>query len=66
MSIRTYRSYLGDGVYVSFDGDHDCLVLTTEDGIDISNTIYLDGEVLAAFEFYLADLRERIAARHQK
>lgn len=34
------KQYIGDGVYVDYDGFH--LVLTTEDGISVTNTIYLD------------------------
>lgn len=44
--------YLGDGVYAAFDGYH--VVLTT--GADVSrnpdNTVYLDAQVLAAFDAY--------------
>jgi hypothetical protein len=32
------KEYLGDGVYVDYDGD---LILTTDNGIEITNTIYL-------------------------
>jgi hypothetical protein len=59
------RTYLGDGVYVAFDGARDHIVLTTENGVCV-NTIYLDGEVLAALELYVARLRERIKAISEK
>lgn len=40
------KTYLGDGVYL--DQEPGRLVLTTEDGISVTNTIYLEEEVLAA------------------
>lgn len=39
------RAYIGDGAYVAFDGY--ALVLTTEDGISVTNTIVLEPEVFA-------------------
>lgn len=45
------KAYLGDGVYIDrYEGS---LVMTTENGIRATNTIYLDGEVLEAFLDYL-------------
>lgn len=46
------KEYLGDGVYVEMQNDY-YVVLTTEDGIAVSNTIYLEPEVLIAFERWL-------------
>ena len=44
------KRYLGDGVYVDFDGFQ--IVLTTEDGLRATNTIYLEPEVVnALFRF---------------
>ncbi len=40
------KSYIGDAVYVQFDGYH--LVLTTEDGIRTSNIIALEDAVFLA------------------
>jgi len=40
------KTYLGDGVYVQAR-DRD-IILTTEDGISVSNTIYLEPSVLHA------------------
>lgn len=37
------KTYLGDGAYVDYDGHN--IVLTTEDGIDVTNTIYLEPSV---------------------
>lgn len=40
------KVYLGDGVYL--DRWHDGIVLTTENGIEVGNTIYLEPEVVLA------------------
>ena len=40
------KEYLGDGVYVDVEGA--MIVLTTEDGIKATNTIYLEPEVYDA------------------
>lgn len=45
------KTYLGDSVYVDFDGYH--LVLTTENGGDASNTIYLEPTVYTALTRYV-------------
>jgi hypothetical protein len=48
--------YLGDGVYIEFDGYQ--IKLTTSDGIHDTNTIYLEDQVLAAFLQYVKELKE--------
>lgn len=50
------KSYLGDGVYVDFDGFS--LVLTTENGIEVTNTIVLEPEVYSELTRYVAELKE--------
>lgn len=45
------KAYLGDGAYVEFDGYG--LVLTTEDGMRATNTIYLEPEVYRALVAYV-------------
>lgn len=52
------KVYLGDSVYVAFDGFG--LVLTTENGFGPSNTIVLEPEVYEALTQYVARL---VAAR---
>ncbi|HUE84496.1 MAG TPA: hypothetical protein VMO26_00310 [Vicinamibacterales bacterium] len=42
----TRKLYLGDGAYAAFDGWH--VVVTTEDGYEATNTIYLDRSVYEA------------------
>lgn len=49
------KVYLGDGVYVYFDGYS--IVLTTEDGVHITNTIVLEPDTLQAFNEYLEGKR---------
>ena len=44
------KTYLGDSVYADFDGYH--FVLTTEDGVTVSNTIYLDPDVYEALTLF--------------
>lgn len=40
--MSNYKEYLGDGVYLDYDGFH--IVLTTEDGISVTNRICLEPE----------------------
>lgn len=51
------KSYLGDGCYVEWDGY--ALVLTTEDGIRATNTVYLESEVYQALVDYVERLKEK-------
>jgi hypothetical protein len=55
------KSYLGDGVYIEF-GDYG-IVLTTEDGISVTNRIVLEPEVLDALIAFVEHLRKRTVAR---
>ena len=45
------KHYLGDGVYIEFDGF--TIILTTENGIEVTNTIVLEPEVLNNFTEYI-------------
>ena len=51
------KQYLGDGVYADYDGY--MLILTTEDGENILNTIYLEPEVYVALVRYVEYLRQK-------
>lgn len=54
------KAYLGDGVYADFDGY--AVVLTTENGISVTNTIVLEPEVyeaLVAYRQHLEDIARR-------
>lgn len=48
------KRYLGDAVYVDFDGFS--YVLTTEDGIRVTNRIVLEREVYAELTRYVEAL----------
>lgn len=49
------KRYLGDGVYVEFDGY--AIILTAEDGIRITHRIVLEPDVYRAFVSYVEQLR---------
>lgn len=51
------KAYLGDGVYVDFDRGQ--IVLTTEDGISTTNTIYLEPEVYERLVEVVDDFKKR-------
>ena len=51
------KDYLGDSVYIDVNAIGQ-IVLTTENGYGPSNTIYMEPEVVAAFERYLARIRQ--------
>lgn len=61
MSFPNFKAYIGDSVYVQFDGYH--IVLTTENGYpdDPRNRIALEPEVYSALGEWVARLKERIA-----
>lgn len=50
------KEYLGDGLYVHFDGYQ--VVLSAFNGIEDTNTVYLDSSVLRAFLEYIERLKE--------
>jgi hypothetical protein len=45
------KVYLGDGVYAEFDGEN--LILTTENGISVTNKIVLEPEVWGTLLMYI-------------
>ena len=45
------KHYIGDGVYVDFDGF--AIVLTTEDGVSVTNKIVLEPEVYNSLVNYV-------------
>lgn len=55
------RTYLGDGVYVAIE-DH-MVKLTTENGIETTNTIYLEVEVMDALETWWTRMQEKYKRR---
>jgi hypothetical protein len=60
------KTYLGDGVYAEADDDGLSVTLTTENGIAVTNTIYLEAEVLDALDkFVRAWIYERQRPKEQ-
>jgi hypothetical protein len=53
------KEHLGDAVFVDHDGYH--VVLTTEDGVQTTNRIYLDPGVFTALYNWHRHLQERFA-----
>lgn len=51
------KQYLGDGVYAQFDGF--AVVLTTEDGVRVTNTVVLEPEVYSALVEFVERLEKR-------
>lgn len=45
------RKYLGDGVYVKYTGEE--IILSTSDGINTTNKIYLNVEILSALSEFI-------------
>lgn len=54
--VVTRKQYLGDGVYVDVSGP--LIVLTTENGYAITNSIYLEPETVGALMKYLKSMKE--------
>lgn len=54
-SIDRDKAYLGDGLYVEYDGWQ--IKLYASDGVEATNTVYLEPAVLTAFEKYVKKLR---------
>lgn len=51
------KKYLSDGVYADYDGYH--IVLTAENGIETTNTIYLDDTTTEALLNFIKSLKEK-------
>lgn len=58
------KEYLGDAVYCEFDGHH--VVLTAENGISTTNTIWLEPDVLGRLEDFVKRLRIAVESRGGK
>lgn len=56
-----HKTYLGDAVYVEVDDQG--LVLTTENGISVTNRIVLEPDVVVQLERYIARLRDEARYR---
>ncbi len=56
--MTNFREYLGDGVYATYDGGDGTIVLTTENGVDVTNTIVLEPVVMLALMDWLLKIRD--------
>ncbi len=52
------RRYLGDGVYVDYDGYH--VVLMTKDGVQVTNRILLDPDAWTSLDKWADDLKKKL------
>lgn len=53
--VMSTKQYLGDGVYVCTDGYG--LVVTTENGVEATNTVYLEPKTLEALMEYVKNIK---------
>lgn len=51
------KAYLGDGVYVEWDPGREAFILTTENGVEITNTIVLELEVYRNLILFVEQLK---------
>ncbi len=54
------KEYIGDGVYADYDGYH--IILTAENGIEVTNRIALEGQVVKSLERYVKTLQQALKA----
>ena len=54
-----YKEYIGDGVYAYYDGFN--IVLTVEDGISVTNTIFLEPSVWENACRYVEGVKDKLA-----
>lgn len=56
---KSYKRYLGDGVYAEFDGAH--IVLSTDgDMMCYNNTIYLSGKVSSSLVAMIDEIGDKL------
>ncbi len=55
MSNSTHKEYLGDAVYAEFENQR--LRLTTSNGYQTTNEIYLEAEIYTALEAYVRRIK---------
>ena len=56
MSV-TDKTYLGDGLYAAWDGEY--IILSAENGIRATDTVYLDAETWAELVDYIDRLKAK-------
>ena len=50
------KEYIGDGAYAAVDA-HGDVVLTTENGISVQNTVVMEPSVVRSFEDFIKRMR---------
>jgi hypothetical protein len=53
--MKSFKRYLGDGVFADISQFGE-VVLTTENGINVTNTIVMEPEVIQAFKEFLHEV----------
>lgn len=56
MSVQLEKVYIGDGAYAAIDGCGN-LVLTTENGISVQNTVVIEPEAYPMLEEFIRQAR---------
>ena len=57
MAEPSDKTYLGDGLYAAWDGYR--IVLTAENGVTATDTVYLDEDTWAALVDYIDTLKKK-------
>lgn len=55
MSDHPDKSYLGDGAYIQLGSFHGEVLITTEDGVSVQNTVVLDESGLRSLVAYVQE-----------
>lgn len=64
MAIEIQKTYLGDGAYADFE--HGMIKLTAENGIMVTDTIYLESGVYDALKRFGDEIEAEIAIARKK
>lgn len=64
MSKNSKKRYVGDGVYLDYDGFS--FVLTTEDGTSAQNTIYLEPFVWRSLKLRVEEILAQLEEEERK
>ncbi len=51
------KTYLGDGVYAEWHADRQMILLTTENGVSVESSIWIEAEVYEALVAFVGKLR---------
>jgi len=61
--MKNLKAYLGDGAYAAWDGYN--VIITAEDGIRATDTVYLEPEVLHNFMQFIAMISNKAEQHHE-